>query len=467
MRKFLLDFVCSLVITNVLWNSSTIYGQEKMAYVSFCEKTNEHPLFNVIDTVMGNWSYIAPLSQPLYGVNSYYWSDSNKVFVCGGANSAGVSQFSCFFYDPSANVYAHKAPLPIGRALGKLVRVRDSLYLVGSVGTSFLYPDGLIYKYDPRANTWVLKDTMPPPFLHEMAACVWKDSLIFTICGSTSRFGGITNRVMMYNPFTDKWKILASSFPQSATTSHAECVDSVIVVIGGVGTAYLNTVHRGAIRTIGASDSITISWSLYSDLSETFGTGVYRVGGGKWGDYMLFGPALRGTVSYNQIYGLRIADTSWTRFLPNTIDTAANRPTIAVKTQTDTIRFFLFGGFAYPNVIANSERYAFSPGVIGISSNNTGIPRNYSLSQNYPNPFNANSKIKFDLPLTKGETKEGAVTLKIYDILGREVAVLVNEKLKPGSYEVDFDGTNYPSGVYFYRIITDEFTNSKKMLLIK
>jgi hypothetical protein len=60
-----------------------------------------------------------------------------------------------------------------------------------------------------------------------------------------------------------------------------------------------------------------------------------------------------------------------------------------------------------------------------------------------------------------------AVRLVIYDVLGREVAVLVNELLKPGAYEVEFDGTNYPSGVYFYKIMAGDFVETRKMVLIK
>jgi hypothetical protein len=62
---------------------------------------------------------------------------------------------------------------------------------------------------------------------------------------------------------------------------------------------------------------------------------------------------------------------------------------------------------------------------------------------------------------------DGVVTLKIYDLLGHEIAVLVNEQLKPGTYEVEFDGTNYPSGVYLYKLTTGDFSESRKMILVK
>jgi hypothetical protein len=91
----------------------------------------------------------------------------------------------------------------------------------------------------------------------------------------------------------------------------------------------------------------------------------------------------------------------------------------------------------------------------------TEIPENFYLFQNYPNPFNPTTKIKFQIP------KLSDVQLKIYDPLGREVAMLVNEKLAPGVYEVKWDGTNYPSGIYFYKLTTQNFSETKKLVLLK
>lgn len=89
------------------------------------------------------------------------------------------------------------------------------------------------------------------------------------------------------------------------------------------------------------------------------------------------------------------------------------------------------------------------------------LPINYSLSQNYPNPFNPVTKINYSI------AKQGLVTLKIYDILGREVKTLVNEVKSPGAYIVDFNGSSFASGVYFYKIQSGNFMQVKRMVLIK
>lgn len=90
-----------------------------------------------------------------------------------------------------------------------------------------------------------------------------------------------------------------------------------------------------------------------------------------------------------------------------------------------------------------------------------GVPAKFDLSQNYPNPFNPATKINFDLP------KDGLVSLKIFDMLGREVSTLVNEIRKAGYYTVEFNASNLASGVYFYRISAGEFSSVKKMIVLK
>jgi len=108
-------------------------------------------------------------------------------------------------------------------------------------------------------------------------------------------------------------------------------------------------------------------------------------------------------------------------------------------------------------------KYSQPTGIEPISS---VIPKEFKLYQNYPNPFNPKSKIKMQI------AKLGNVKLVVYDMLGREIAVLVNAELKPGTYEVEWpaptgDGTGYPSGIYFYRMECKYYTETKKMLLIK
>jgi photosystem II stability/assembly factor-like uncharacterized protein len=134
---------------------------------------------------------------------------------------------------------------------------------------------------------------------------------------------------------------------------------------------------------------------------------------------------------------------------------------------------------SYPRslLITNNYIYAGTDGysiwrrplsdIIGIQNISTEIPSSYSLSQNYPNPFNPTTIIKYQI------TKNNLVTLKIFDIMGREVETLVKEKQSPGTYEVNWNArhggssTQLPSGVYFYKINAGDFSETKKMILMK
>ena len=99
--------------------------------------------------------------------------------------------------------------------------------------------------------------------------------------------------------------------------------------------------------------------------------------------------------------------------------------------------------------------------VTGVTPISNNTPDKFELFQNYPNPFNPVTNIKFDIP------KNGLVNIKIFDIAGREISTLVNEQMQAGSYNVRFDGSSFASGSYFYRIQSGDFTQVKKMMLIK
>jgi len=96
-----------------------------------------------------------------------------------------------------------------------------------------------------------------------------------------------------------------------------------------------------------------------------------------------------------------------------------------------------------------------------ITDTNNEIPSKFELFQNYPNPFNPSTKIKYDIKI------DGLVTLKVYNVLGSEVALLVNEVKQTGRYEAEFNGSNLGSGIYYYRLQAGDFNETKRMLLLK
>jgi hypothetical protein len=88
-------------------------------------------------------------------------------------------------------------------------------------------------------------------------------------------------------------------------------------------------------------------------------------------------------------------------------------------------------------------------------------PNDFSLEQNFPNPFNPTTVIRWQLPVTS------EVSFKVYNILGNEVAAIINKELPAGNYEVEYDASNLPSGIYFYTLTANDFSETKKMTLVK
>ena len=114
------------------------------------------------------------------------------------------------------------------------------------------------------------------------------------------------------------------------------------------------------------------------------------------------------------------------------------------------------------SMLVNSYRYTYSYNhVVTAIADNQNTPTKFELSQNYPNPFNPATTIKYSVPAAS------FVTIKVYDILGREVASLVNEQKAAGSYNVQFNGNDLSSGVYLYRMQAGSFVQTKKLVLMK
>jgi len=116
------------------------------------------------------------------------------------------------------------------------------------------------------------------------------------------------------------------------------------------------------------------------------------------------------------------------------------------------------------NSICSPTKVSLGGGIeypISVSKNNSDIPKNYEISQNFPNPFNPTTVINYQIPVSS------FVTLKVYDILGREVATLVNARKNAGYFNVTFDSKHLPSGVYFYRLQASSFIQTKKFVLLK
>jgi photosystem II stability/assembly factor-like uncharacterized protein len=159
-------------------------------------------------------------------------------------------------------------------------------------------------------------------------------------------------------------------------------------------------------------------------------------------------------------------DQIWAASMALTVSYSSNAGTSWIVQYTVTTGSFYHivkarNGTTLWGVRSNGGISRYGTPLVGITPITENTPVDYKLSQNYPNPFNPVTKINFEVP------QQGLVTLKVYDIMGREITTLVNEVKSPGSYNVDFDASRLSSGTYFYKLISGNFVETKKMLLIK
>ena len=160
-------------------------------------------------------------------------------------------------------------------------------------------------------------------------------------------------------------------------------------------------------------------------------------------------------------------DSAFTNIVFDSTNVTAN--TLQVTQLSPITKYFWrvqsFGKEGGPTLW--SEVWNFTTQVSVSVEDNSDMPASFSLEQNYPNPFNPTSTITYAIPLLGGDERGGLVTLKVFDLLGNEISTLVNEKKEAGYHKIDFNGSDLPSGVYFYRIQAGDFVDTKKMLLLK
>jgi hypothetical protein len=222
-----------------------------------------------------------------------------------------------------------------------------------------------------------------------------------------------------------------------------------ISVVGGQAMTGLTfRLQNTALTTI--SSYVTTGWT-------TAYTGTYTVPGTGWQDVTFTTPFnWNGT---NLLVEICFGNTSYTTA---TTVLGTTMSGMEITEYHDLSTACAYTGFTTPGAQTARANTRFTFSLVGVNpAINNLVPDKYSLTQNYPNPFNPVTRINFAIP------KQGMVNLKVYDILGREVRALVSEVKSPGYYSVDFNGADLSSGVYFYRLESNGFTDIKKMMLIK
>jgi hypothetical protein len=172
-------------------------------------------------------------------------------------------------------------------------------------------------------------------------------------------------------------------------------------------------------------------------------------------------PELNGKLlvsDYNngRIYKLELGNAPFYDTVTSRTEILDLDPLTSLKQGSDGCIYALDGGY-----VTNGKLYRVKPSSIGVNNNQQNVPGDFTLLQNYPNPFNPSTKISFAI------SKPAYITLKIYNVLGEEISFLVNENKAIGSYTVEWDASNLPSGIYIYKLTANNVSLEKKMVLMK
>jgi N-acetylneuraminic acid mutarotase len=327
--------------------------------------------------------------------------------------------------------------------------VNGKIYVIG--GAYNVYGDGLVdsvYEYTPATDTWARKSSIPTPMYLASAETI--NGKIYVIGGAPAGFNWSYNSVYEYDPVTDMWAT-KSNMPTARSFASATAVDGKIYVFGGV--ANLNGL---GFSTVEVYDPSLDKWSVKNEMPvPRAGHASSAVDGNI---YIFSGAPGRGISLYNDVLEYNPTLDSWA--------TKTNIPTPRVALSACTVgeNIYTIGGMDVHNIrLSTVEEYEPALDLTNVKDqeNKTGILKEYILYQNFPNPFNPTTTITWDSPVN------GTQVLKVYNLLGSEEVVLSNGYKPAGSYEVEFDATNLPSGIYFLRLTAGSFEQTKKMILLK
>jgi len=333
---------------------------------------------------------------------------NGKIYALGGQSLAGTTAESSFWeYDPLTDTWdTTKAQMPASRSGLSAAVVNDKIYVIGGWNFSGLKYKTAVWEYDPVTNSWDTTKAEMPTGRAYLATCVVSNKIY--------AFGGINNDVTydglntleVYDPITNTWDSTKTDMPARRIYLEAAAVDGLIYVFGG--STNPNNLPES---TVWEYNPVT---NIYKEVSP-MPLGLMHAASGE----------VNGKI-YN------------------------------------------FGGFETAIVfpfIASSTVFEYDPDndpLVEIEKWDTNLPSAFSLHQNYPNPFNPTTNIEFSIPQSE------FVTLKVYNILGQEVATLVSERLSAGQYKYDWDASGLASGVYLYRLETDQgFSQTRKLILLR
>ncbi len=377
-------------------------------------------------------------------------STDNKVLFAGGVtnlNSFSISNV-VDIYDVNSGTWETAA---LSQSRGALVGTSNgtkALFAGGVKNYSSGIGSNVVDIYDETTNNWSV-DTLTVP--HSFYTAVTAGNRAYFAGGIVSYSGNntvLTNRIDIYDYNTGTWSIDSLSVARGGLASAT--VGTKILFAGGHDPNY------NALNIVDIFDYSTNTWST-DTLSQARGelTGV------SLGDKVYFAGGYSNYGTYTMSDRVDIYDNStglWT-----TATLSAARAELCSSSAGNKLLISAGGSYSTTEQFDNVDIYTDNTSSVNDEKKSKTT---FKLSQNFPNPFNPATSMHYTI------SSRRFVTLKVYDILGNEIATLVNEEKPAGSYEVEFnshsdEGRNLSSGIYFYKIEAGQFVETKKMILLK
>ncbi len=410
------------------------------------------------DVAANSWTPTSTINAPVgRELHSAIWTGS-KMIVWGGwwANDTSIIFLnSGGIYDPVLDSWIQTSTInapPTRRTHHNAVWTGSKMIVWGGFDTisGFTNTGGI---YDPDSDTWTEMSTVNAPDGRDWFTAIWTGSKMI-IWGGEAMVGGQQGPVNtggIFDPALNSWTPTSLvSAPLAREEHSAIWTGNKMVIWGGAGYGF-ETEKSGGIY-----DPVSDSWSQISTNNAPPGSFVLAA---IWtGTKMIVWGGLDTNADLINTGGIYDPVTdNWAATTQSSAPFARAMHT-AVWTGTKMI---IWGGNGIYSPLNSGGIYSNSA-VIEIQNTDISLPKSFNLSQNYPNPFNPTTTIKFDLP------KDANVTIQIFDMIGRVVDVLAkNEFKRASSYQVDWNASNFSSGVYFYRLEAGDFVSTKKMVLIK
>ncbi len=407
----------------------------------------------------GNFPAV-PGSGALLGHASCVLGDT--LYIAGG-NPSGDATADFIKYSISGNTWGATTPMPGMKAGGDLVAAGGKIYYIGGGNITYTSASVEQFVYNPSTGHWSYIANIPSPVTGNVAES-YGDSLIYCIGGGWDTY---LRTVQVYRISFNTWTT-ATSLPNGrGRRSFAGGLEgNKIYVACGYSNNFRNDFLIG---TINPSNPLSISWSTGPNLainsSRPGGTAI----AGRF--YVVLGET---TVNQNGSDSIAVWDTntaSWSYFDGKPLR-ASNYWGVVSASRVycagrPGIKVWVPGG-AYNNTVIRPFDVFTDTCMTGCLTSLSGIitknhfPETFLLHQNYPNPFNPGTKIYFEIPRTAD------VRVSVYNALGEELVELVDRRCQAGLHSVDFvPPDNYSSGVYFYRLETSGFIQTRKMLYLK